>query len=113
MSGFMKAARDVIRARDGEAKGEDHALIAASFVEAATFEDPDVLYSSLRTLLEEDWMALPVWARNLAFRLACLQRPDDVELLKAAAADLAQFGPEWDEEVDQLVNRVDFLRDSS
>ncbi|MFE6806969.1 hypothetical protein ACFVEN_35750 [Streptomyces sp. NPDC057681] len=33
-------------------------------------------------------MAMPVWARNLAFRLACLQRPDDPELLREAAADL-------------------------
>ncbi|MEV8626486.1 hypothetical protein [Streptomyces sp. NPDC051079] len=113
MFDFMKAARDLIRARDGGAIGEDHELIAINFVEAATFENPDVLYRSLQTLLEEDWMALPVWARNLAFRLACLQKPDDAELLKAAAVDLMQFGPDWDEETAALMNRVDFLRGGS
>lgn len=36
------------------------------------------------------------WARNLAYRLACLQRPDDPRLLREAAADLLCFGPDWE-----------------
>lgn len=39
---------------------------------------------------------LPVWARNLAYRLALLQRPDDPELMREATGNLWLHGPEWD-----------------
>ncbi|MET7663965.1 hypothetical protein ABZT45_38720 [Streptomyces sp. NPDC005356] len=58
------------------------------------------------TALAENWMAMPVWARNLAFRLACLQRPDDPELLREAAADLLSFGPDWDHFAEELKARA-------
>ncbi|MFE4718552.1 MULTISPECIES: hypothetical protein [unclassified Streptomyces] len=61
---------------------------------------------ALRGALAEDWMAMPVWARNLAFRLACLQRPDDPELLREAAADLLSFGPDWDDFAEDLKARA-------
>ncbi|RKN49756.1 hypothetical protein D7193_32315 [Micromonospora costi] len=63
----------------------------------------------LDVMLEEDWMGLPVWARNLAFRLACLQRPEDVELLRVAACDLHAFGPDWDAIAAELHRRADRL----
>ncbi|WP_202501874.1 hypothetical protein [Streptomyces sp. SID5785] len=54
-------------------------------------------------------MAMPVWARNLAFRLACLQRPDDAALLRGAAADPLSFGPNWDAHAEALKARADRL----
>ncbi|MFC8507732.1 hypothetical protein ACFU3J_03175 [Streptomyces sp. NPDC057411] len=113
MSEFMRAARALIRARDEGAADGDHELIATKFVEAVTFEDPDVIYRDMKHLLREDWMALPSWARNLAFRLACLQKPDDRELLMAAAADLEQFGPDWDGQAAELMRRVSKMRPES
>ncbi|GAA1932942.1 hypothetical protein [Kitasatospora viridis] len=76
------------------------------FIEEITFAAAEDILPALRGSLTEDWMALPVWARNLAFRLACLQRPDDLELLREAAADLRCFGPDWDEEADALKARA-------
>jgi hypothetical protein len=66
------------------------------FIEKITFAPPEEILPSLRGALSDDWMAVPIWARNLAYRLACLQQPDDPELLREAAADLLCFGPDWD-----------------
>jgi hypothetical protein len=76
------------------------------FVEAVTFASADEIRGMLREVLAEDWTALPPWARNLAYRLACLQRPDDPELLREAAADLLCFGPDWDAEAEDLKRRA-------
>lgn len=72
------------------------ARVASAYVEVVTFASADDIVAMLEVMLEEDWIGLPVWARNLAFRLACLQRPEDVELLRVAANDLHSFGPDWD-----------------
>lgn len=109
MSDFLKAARDLIRARDGEGGLEGFALAATEFVEVVTFADPDVIHEGLRTVLDEDWMGLPVWARNIAFRLACLQRPEDPGLFRAAAVDLEAFGPDWDGIAAELNKQADDL----
>lgn len=66
----------------------------------------------LRTVLDEDWIGLPVWARNLAYRLACLQKPDDPSLLREAAADLLAFGPDWDHIATELKNQAEELERS-
>lgn len=79
------------------------------FIERVSFAEPEEILTALRGVLAEDWMALPVWARNLAYRLACLQRPDDPELLREAAADLLSFGPDWDEFAEDLKARSDEL----
>lgn len=73
-----------------------------SFVERVTFATPDDIRNMLREVLAADWMALPPWARNLAYRLACLQRPGDSDLLREAATDLYSFGPDWDEHAQRL-----------
>lgn len=39
---------------------------------------------------------LPVWIRNLAYRLLLVQRPDEPALLREAAQNLWQHGPDWD-----------------
>ncbi|MFI6013960.1 hypothetical protein ACIBAG_35015 [Streptomyces sp. NPDC051243] len=80
------------------------------FIEKLTFADPDDIWESLQESLAEDWMALPVWARNLAFRLLCLQRPDDAEILGQAGADLLSFGPDWDEFAEKLLARSEALK---
>jgi hypothetical protein len=80
------------------------------FVEAITFADADDIRKMLRSVLSADWMALPPWARNLAYRLACLQRGEDAGLLREAAADLLSFGPDWDDvalELNDRANRID------
>jgi hypothetical protein len=50
-----------------------------------------------------------VWARNLAFRLAVLQRPNDPALLREASVDLLYWGPDWDEIAAGLQQRSDEL----
>jgi hypothetical protein len=47
--------------------------------------------------------------RNLAYRLALLQRPDDPALLRAAALNLWLHGPEWDHIAAELTRRADAL----
>ncbi|MFE1878089.1 hypothetical protein ACFW9N_45910 [Streptomyces sp. NPDC059496] len=79
------------------------------FVEAVTFADPDELLAVLRQVIAENWIGLPPWARNLAYRMACLHRPDDAELLREAAHDLLAFGPDWDEDAEELLRRADLL----
>lgn len=89
------AARSLSRAIDGaDSRQADEA--AREFVEKLTFASADEILAMLRDVLAEDWTALPPWARNLAYRLACLQRPDDPRLLREAAADLLCFGPDWE-----------------
>lgn len=89
------AARSLGRAVDG-ADSRQVNEATREFVEKLTFATADEILAMLRDVLAEDWMALPPWARNLAYRLACLQRPDDPQLLREAAADLLSFGPDWD-----------------
>lgn len=80
------------------------------FIERLTFADPDEVWESLQESLAEDWMALPVWARNLAFRLLCLQRPGDAEILAQAGSDLLSFGPDWDPIAEELLARSEALK---
>lgn len=82
------------------------------FIEKITFADPGEIVSVLHDVLADDWMALPVCARNLAYRLACLQRPDDPDLLREAAADLLSFGPDWDDAAEDLKARAAVLTSS-
>ncbi|MFJ9576873.1 hypothetical protein ACIRQF_10895 [Streptomyces sp. NPDC101191] len=79
------------------------------FVECVTFADAGEILAMLNTVIEADWMALPPWARNLSYRLACLQRPDDPDLLREAGADLYNFGPDWDDIAAVLEARAEEL----
>ncbi|GAA2410986.1 hypothetical protein GCM10010420_44780 [Streptomyces glaucosporus] len=108
MSDLTSAARDLGRAVDGPAGGRMPEA-ARAYVEKITFASADDILTALREVLAEDWMALPPWARNLAYRLACLQRPDDAGLLREAAADLLCFGPDWDDAADALRQRAEDL----
>ncbi|MEV6975584.1 hypothetical protein [Kitasatospora sp. NPDC093806] len=79
------------------------------FVEKLTFAAPEEILSVLQDVLREDPLAIPVWARNLAYRLACLQRPDDPTLLRDAAYDLLRFGPDWDTHARAMLARAEQL----
>jgi hypothetical protein len=52
---------------------------------------------------------LPVWVRNLAYRLVLLQRPDELALLREAAENLWLHGPDWDDIAADLKRRADSL----
>ncbi|MFI5759309.1 hypothetical protein [Streptomyces sp. NPDC051569] len=52
---------------------------------------------------------LPVWVRNLAYRLVLLQRPDEPALLREAAENLWLHGPDWDDIAADLKRRADSL----
>ena len=79
------------------------------FVELITFCDAGVIVAALNRLITAYFIEFPVWARNLAFRLAVVDTPDDSTLLRRAAADLRCFGPDWDSEADSLELRADAL----
>ena len=79
---------------------------ARDFIETVTFAGADEILAALREIGEQDPMAVPVWARNLAYRLAVLQRPDDADLLHEAAIDLYTYGPDWDGVADEMEQRA-------
>lgn len=83
------------------------------FIEVLTFSASTEIMQFLDEMYMKDFTALPVWLRNLAFRLACLQEPNNPGLLRKAAADLECFGPDWDDMVAELRNRAKAMEDGS
>jgi hypothetical protein len=80
------------------------------FVEELTFAAPDDILAMLRTLCPHGVDGrLPVWVRNLAYRLVLLQRPDEPALLREAAGSLWMHGPDWDEIANGMRRRAAFL----
>lgn len=80
------------------------------FIEELTFADADTLLAMVRELCPNVADGhLPVRVRNLAHRLALLQRPDDPALMREAAANLWMHGPEWDDIAADLDRRADTL----
>jgi hypothetical protein len=105
MPGLNQITRELVGSvRDDHGTGIPDEV--RDFIEKITFAKPEEILSALREELAIDWMAMPVWARNLAYRLACLQRPDDPQLLREAAADLLSFGPDWDDVAATLKGRA-------
>ncbi|WP_441249062.1 hypothetical protein [Kitasatospora sp. McL0602] len=80
------------------------------FVERLTFAEAESILAMLRELCPYvvDGL-LPVWVRNLAYRLVLLQRPDDPELMRTAAHSLYLHGPDWDDIAAELRQRADAL----
>ncbi|HYH99115.1 hypothetical protein [Hyalangium sp.] len=78
-------------------------------VEELTFSSPAAILEFLETALSRDVLLVPVWIRNLAYRLACLQEPDNPSLLRRAAADLRFVGPDWNSIADELTRRAESL----
>ncbi len=83
-----------------------------SFIEVLTFADTEAIESVIDEFVV-DVGPLPVWARNLAYPLACLQRPEDAALLRAAGIDLYLHGPDWDAIAVGLQRRADELEGGS
>jgi hypothetical protein len=78
-------------------------------VEALTFSDARAILAFVDQVNARDYLAIPVWLRNLCYRLAVLQRPNDSELLRKAAIDLELFGPDWDSIAAELRARADAI----
>lgn len=81
------------------------------FVEELTFAGADSILAMLHELCPPPVNGhLPVWVRNLAYRLVLLQRPDEPALIREAAAlSLELFGPDWDDIAADLRRRADEL----
>ncbi|RKG94007.1 hypothetical protein D7V97_39530 [Corallococcus sp. CA053C] len=92
-----------------EASGPARSEAEYRFIETLTFSATKDIIAFLDEVYARDFTALPVWMRNLAFRLACLQDPDNAALLRKAAADLDCFGPDWDDQVAELRQRAQRL----
>jgi hypothetical protein len=81
-----------------------------SFIEELTFADAESILAMLHELCPHvaDGL-LPVWVRNLAYRLILLQRPDEPALMREAAQNLWLYGPDWDDIAADLTRRAAFL----
>lgn len=80
------------------------------FVEELTFADADSILVMVRELSPHRVDGyLPVWIRNLAYRLVLLQRPDEAALMREAADSLYPHGPDWDDIAADLRRRADAL----
>ncbi|MEV6841747.1 hypothetical protein AB0N17_46495 [Streptomyces sp. NPDC051133] len=80
------------------------------FVEEMTFADAEAILAMLRELCPHVVDGhLPVWVRNLAYRLVLLQRSDEPALLREAAENLWRHGPDWDDIAADLIRRADAL----
>ncbi|GGV12588.1 hypothetical protein GCM10010260_59210 [Streptomyces filipinensis] len=80
------------------------------FVEELTFADADSILAMLRELCPHVVDGrLPVWVRNLAYRLVLLQRPDEPALMREAAENLWLHGPDWDHIAADLKSQADAL----
>ncbi|RZT79516.1 hypothetical protein EV382_2718 [Micromonospora violae] len=80
------------------------------FVEELTFADAEAILAMLRELCPNlvDGL-LPVWVRNLAYRLVLLQRPNQPALMREAAYSLYSHGPDWDDRAAELHSQADAL----
>ncbi len=105
MTQLIKAMSEVLQTEDLQQKleAEHH------FIEILTHSNFDEILAMLNQGLNEDWINLPVWMRNLAFRLACLLAPEDAEIRRRAAADLLCFGPDWDDFAKLLQQETDLI----
>ncbi|MGW2398682.1 hypothetical protein ACWCYY_19230 [Kitasatospora sp. NPDC001664] len=80
------------------------------FVEELTFADAGTILAMLRALCPHYVDGhLPVWLRNLSYRLILLQRPDEPDLMREAALNLDFHGPDWDPIAAELRRRADAL----
>ncbi|TDB74832.1 hypothetical protein [Micromonospora sp. KC721] len=88
--------------------GADHA--DHYFIEELTFADAESILAMLHELCPHmiDGL-LPVWVRNLAYRLVLLQRPDEPALMREAAQNLWLHGPDWDDIAADLAGRAEAL----
>ncbi|MCX5065949.1 hypothetical protein OOJ91_08640 [Micromonospora lupini] len=86
----------------------DHA--EHNFIEELTFAGAESILAMLHELCPQvvDGL-LPVWVRNLAYRLVLLQRPGEPALMREAAQNLWLHGPDWDDIAAELTRRAEAL----
>ncbi|MCP2259972.1 hypothetical protein LX15_003683 [Streptoalloteichus tenebrarius] len=106
MSELLEAAKLLLPEAQDERSSSQQWSDEHRFIEILTFADPDEILAMLHYVIKVDYL-FPVWARNLAYRLACLQRPDDPDLLREAAIDLFNFGPDWNDISESLMAEAD------
>ncbi|RKS09408.1 hypothetical protein DFP74_5144 [Nocardiopsis sp. Huas11] len=88
----------------------DREHVEQYFVEELTFADAETILAALRELCPNVIDGrLPVWIRNLAYRLVLLQRPDEPALMREAALNLWTHGPDWDDHAADLEARAEAL----
>ncbi|WP_164842760.1 hypothetical protein [Actinoplanes solisilvae] len=109
MKELLQLARELAADDVGELGPEQLRELTRDFIEVLTFAPAEEIVSMLRISRDENYLGLPVWARNLAFRLACLQRPGDAALLRDAGRDLMMFGPDWDDIATSMLHRADAM----
>jgi hypothetical protein len=86
--------------------GSDRCAAEHRFVEELTFSSAKNITEFIDEAYKADFAGIPVWLRNLAFRLACLQDPNNPKLLLRAAFDLECYGPDWDDLAEDLRRRA-------
>lgn len=101
MSNLDRVVDEMLAASDEARKEAEY-----RFIEALTFSACDEILRMLDRVIGQEFLALPVWARNLAYRLACLLEPENRDVLRRAAADLRCVGPDWDPIADELEGRA-------
>ncbi|MFE3270353.1 hypothetical protein [Streptomyces sp. NPDC059215] len=80
------------------------------FIEELTFADADEILAMLHELSPHMMEGrLPVWVRNLSYRLVVLQRSDQPALMREAAENLWLHGPDWDSIAADLDRHADVL----
>jgi hypothetical protein len=98
MNPLTRSALEFIDPPDNLEKAD----IEHRFVEVLTFSYFDEIVEMLNAIDAEYWTEFPVWARNLAYRLANLLEPKNVAFKERAAIGMRSFGPDWDLEADRL-----------
>lgn len=91
------ALHQLIRAGEGLLYDPDREWEEASIylIEILTCSRSSGITQFLDYFLTKDWLAMPPWLRNLAFRLVCLSQPENAAIRRAAAMDIRPFG-DWD-----------------
>lgn len=79
------------------------------FLELLAFSDFKEITSFLDDADANYYLELPLWSRILAYRLACLLEPSNVEIRRRAAAGLKVFGPDWDLQAEALQREAEDL----
>jgi hypothetical protein len=87
----------------------EHSEAEYRLIEQLTFSSAQEILEFLDGGLKRDLLIIPVWMRNLAYRLACLQDPDNASLLRRAASDLQFVGPDWNDIAEGLLKRAEAL----
>jgi len=106
MRSLIQAGIEVIHSQDDlESADREH-----RFIEILTFSSFDEIVDLLDQIDARYWTEFPVWARNLAYRLASLLEPQNAEIRERAAMGLRSFGPDWDGEANRLDTEAVALR---